>query len=168
MTSASSARRVLVLVGVVLVDRVAHPEQILLQHRLARADHALAVLRHPHRRQDHDDRHHDQQLDHREAPIGRAMHAAHFDALLTPHSALLLPIPVLRAVERRAVERRVDVEHVLAAPAWSRRACPGTSAAPTRCAGHRIDRDAPQELQLAAGRVVGRGTPSTSVCRSGG
>jgi len=60
-------RGILPFVGVVLVDRIAHLEEIFLQHGLIGPDHAVLVLRHPHRRQDDDEQDDDQQLDHREA-----------------------------------------------------------------------------------------------------
>ena len=40
-----------------------------MQHRLARMNHARAVLRQTHRRQHHDHREHDEQLDEGEAPL---------------------------------------------------------------------------------------------------
>src|SRR4051794_36086068 len=68
-----------------------------------------------------------------------------------------LPVPVLRAVEGLAVEGRVDVEHVLPAPPRRIGLVLVGSPAPLGAARHRIGRDAAQELQLAAGRVVGGG-----------
>src|SRR5262245_38255798 len=65
-----------------------------------------------------------------------------------------LPVTVLRSIERLAVERRVDVEHVLPAPPRRIRLVLVRAQAPLGAARHRIDRHAPQKLQLPAGRVV--------------
>src|SRR5436190_3150292 len=61
--------RILRLVRVVLVDGLAHPVEIFMEHRLARMNHARAVLRQTHRRQHHDHREHDEQLDEREPAL---------------------------------------------------------------------------------------------------
>src|SRR5262245_34765896 len=69
-------------------------------------------------------------------------------------TSFVLPVPVFRAVQRLAVERRVDVEHVLAAPARRVRLVLIRPHAPFGAVGHRIGRNAPQELELPARRVV--------------
>src|SRR3954467_12276082 len=73
-----------------------------------------------------------------------------------PESPIIkLPVLVFRPVERRSVERRVDVEHVLPAPPRGVRLVLVRAHAPFGRAHHRIDRNVPQVLQLPAGRVVG-------------
>src|SRR4051794_30967901 len=59
-----------------------------------------------------------------------------------------LPVPVLRAVERLAVRLAVDVVDVLAAPGGRVGIVLVAAHAPLVLAGHGIDRDPPQELQL--------------------
>src|SRR5262252_9193941 len=68
---------------------------------------------------------------------------------------MALPVPVLGAVERGAVEGRVDVEDVLPAPV--RRVGPVLIRAqsPLGLVRHRIDGNPAEEFQLAAGGVVG-------------
>src|SRR6516162_690630 len=60
-------RRVLSLVGEVLVDQRPHRVQVLLQRRLLRLDDAALVVRDRRGRQDPDDRDHHDQLDERES-----------------------------------------------------------------------------------------------------
>src|ERR1700680_5003154 len=67
-----------------------------------------------------------------------------------------LPVPVFGAVERRGGERRVAVEHVLPAPAGRVGFVLVRTPAPVGAVRHRIDRDAPQVLELAPSSVVGR------------
>src|SRR5262245_39407222 len=76
------------------------------------------------------------------------------DATLALPFFTILPILVFSSVEGGAVERRVDVEHVLPAPACRVRFVLIRPLSPVVLLRHWIDRDAPQELQLAAGRVV--------------
>src|SRR6185503_4113694 len=65
-----------------------------------------------------------------------------------------LPVPVLGAVERSALERGVDVEDVLPAPARRVGLVLVGSHPPFGGVRHRIDRDPAQELELPAGGVV--------------
>src|SRR4029453_10437455 len=71
-----------------------------------------------------------------------------------PH--LSSPVLVLRSVEGRSLEGGVHIEHVLTAPA--RRiglVLIGTQSPPVSV-GHRVYRNSPQELELAARDVVRR------------
>src|SRR5437867_5489469 len=67
---------------------------------------------------------------------------------------LFLPVFVLRAVERRAVELRVNVEDVLAAPARRVGLVLVRAHSPLGRVRHRIDGDLAEELELASRRVV--------------
>src|SRR3989338_10799162 len=73
--------------------------------------------------------------------------------------SIVLPVPILRPIECRALVPGVHVEDVLGAPCRGRRRVLIGPQAPLRRARHRVDWDAPQELQLAARRVVGRRDP---------
>src|SRR5688572_13880426 len=66
-----------------------------------------------------------------------------------------LPVLILRAIERRSSRRRVHVEHILATPRRRIRVVLIRSLAPLRRLGHRVDRNPPEELDLAAGDIVG-------------
>ena len=61
---------VLALVGVVLVDAVAELEQVLAKHRLLGLDDGGLVVRQRDGGQDRDERHHRDQLEEREPPLG--------------------------------------------------------------------------------------------------
>ena len=168
-------RGILPLVGVVLIDGVAHAEEIGLQHRLLRASDGVLVLDQPHRRQNRDQRDHDEQLDEREAAIAdRCPWLVWFstDARVrhSPSSMVYRRTsPCTSCRPGLAVRLRVDVVDVAAAP--RRRVGPVAVGAhpPLGRMRHRIDRHAPQELQLASasGRCC-MVTPSTSVSSFGG
>src|SRR5262245_4194717 len=67
---------------------------------------------------------------------------------------LVLPVLVLRSVQRRSVEGRVDVEHVLAAPMGRVWLVLIRTQAPFGAVGHRVDRNVAKKLQFAAGGIV--------------
>src|SRR5215218_9889215 len=67
-----------------------------------------------------------------------------------------LPVLVLRPIERSPARRRVDVKHILPAPGGRVRIVLVRPQAPFSRLHHRIDRHAPQELDLASGDVVRR------------
>src|SRR5262245_51390390 len=72
-----------------------------------------------------------------------------------PRSARRLPVTIFGSVESRSVKTRIYVKDVLTAPSRCvRRVLVGT-ASPLVTAGHRINRNLAEELQLATGRVVG-------------
>src|SRR5262245_27068089 len=71
-------------------------------------------------------------------------------SFISPNS----PFPVFRAIQRLAIERRVDVEHVLAAPARRIGLVLVRAHAPFVAPRHRIGGNAAQESQLPPGRVV--------------
>src|SRR4029077_4754616 len=73
-----------------------------------------------------------------------------------PRAERNLPVTVLGAVERGALECRVDVEDVLAAPLRRVRLVLVGTKRPLGRPGHGIDGDAAEEFQLPAGRVVVR------------
>src|SRR5436305_15010054 len=58
------------------------------------------------------------------------------------------PLPVRDAVQARALRERIDVVDVLPAPGGGVRRVLVAAAAPLVLAGHRIDRDQAQELEL--------------------
>src|SRR5204862_7110113 len=58
------------------------------------------------------------------------------------------PVFVFRPVQRRAAERRIDVEDVLSAPVRRVRLVLVRPLAPVGALRHRIDRDLAEELQL--------------------
>src|SRR5215203_1917025 len=65
-----------------------------------------------------------------------------------------LPVTVLGAIERGTLERGVDIEYILPAPPRGVGVVLVGTLPPFGVVGHRVDRHPPQELQLAAGRVV--------------
>src|SRR4030095_14826702 len=68
-----------------------------------------------------------------------------------------LPVTVLRPVPRGAAALRIHVEHVLAAPTRRIRFVLIGPQPPLGIVGNRIDRNAAEEFELAARRVVGDG-----------
>src|SRR6187551_605528 len=67
-----------------------------------------------------------------------------------------LPVLVLRPIEPSSVGSGVHVEHVLPAPGGRVGFVLVRPETPFGGAGHRVDRNSPQETDLAAGDVVGR------------
>src|SRR5678816_955047 len=66
-----------------------------------------------------------------------------------------LPVMVFGPIEPGALALRVHVEHVLAAPTRRIRLVLIGAQTPLVVVGHRVERNAPKEFELAAGRVVG-------------
>src|SRR5688572_1527457 len=82
-------RRPLVLVSVIPVDRFAHSQQVLLEHRLAGAGDAVVVHVEADAREDRDDHHHDEDFDERESPGATAADVPHHQSLyFVPSSAV--------------------------------------------------------------------------------
>src|SRR5437899_1845696 len=77
--------------------------------------------------------------------------------IVNPSADRTLPVTVLRSIKCSPIERRVDVKDILPTPMRGIRIVLIGPEAPVRAFCHRIDRNLPQELQLAPGRVVGRG-----------
>jgi hypothetical protein len=69
----------------------------------------------------------------------------------------VIQVRVLSAIERLSVRLRVHVEDVAAAPRCRVGPVPVGAHAPLVRLGHRIDGNAPQELQLHTGRVASLG-----------
>src|SRR4051812_20453232 len=74
--------------------------------------------------------------------------------IVKPRVERSLPVTVLGAIERGALEGGVDIEYILAAPPRGVGVVLVGTLSPFGVVGHRVDRYPPQELELAAGGVV--------------
>src|SRR5690606_10374672 len=84
------------------------------------------------------------------------MSITNYQLPITNYQLPFSPVFVLGAVERRALRLRVDIEDVAPAPARGIRFIGVGPEPPVLRVRHRIDRDAPEKLQLPARRVVVR------------
>src|SRR5450756_1846000 len=83
----------------ILVDGIAHPEEVFLEHRFLRADHGVPVLNDTHAGQHRDQRDDNHQFDEGEAGLGLAPTPLHGDSQHRDHQSLYFvpssPVPVL-------------------------------------------------------------------------
>src|SRR5712692_1571857 len=149
------------LVERVVIDRLTHGLQILLQRRFFRALDGFLIQRSGHADQNEDDGDDNHQLDEGESGFEKTAAAIPWRTRARPSlqdhgqskSSFLLPVRILRPIQCRTRGFRVDVEHILAAPACGIGIILHCAQSPFRAPGHGVNRNLSQKanLPIAAG-----------------